>query len=258
MIGRFLISLANKAGYDLSFTKKSEQSGHDLAEEGGEKIRLVRAHTMLPHGRLLSLYQQSVFCEIANIPGSFVECGTWKGGAIGLMALANQAYAAERRHLHLFDSFEGVPEPDQAVDGAEAQRLVQSVGAGVEGRLIPVKGLYDTERALEACRELLEEKIGYDANYVHYHKGWFQHTLPRDSAEVGPIAILRLDGDWYESTRICLEYLYDKVVPGGFVIIDDYGWYEGCKKAVDEFMKRENINAFLSTIDNAGRYWIKP
>jgi hypothetical protein len=83
-------------------------------------------------------------------------------------------------------------------------------------------------------------------------------TLPNDADEVGEIAILRLDGDWYASTRVCLEHLYDKVVRGGFIIVDDYGCYEGCKKAVDEFMKTKSIQAYLNFIDDTGRYWIKP
>jgi hypothetical protein len=106
-------------------------------------------------------------------------------------------------------------------------------------------------------RELLENTIGYDPTYLHYHQGWFQETLPREAHKTGEIAILRLDGDWYASTSICLDYLYHQVVSGGFVIIDDYGCYEGCKKAVDEFMELQGIQLYLNRIDNEGRYWIK-
>ncbi|HXI69239.1 MAG TPA: TylF/MycF/NovP-related O-methyltransferase [Verrucomicrobiae bacterium] len=85
---------------------------------------------------------------------------------------------------------------------------------------------------------MLTKEIGYDPGFLHFLKGWFQETMPKDSSQISQIAILRLDGDWYDSTRVCLEFLYDKVVPGGFVIIDNYGAYEGCRKAVAEFRQK--------------------
>jgi hypothetical protein len=217
---------------------------------------------MLSDERLVTLYQQVVFCELHNIAGSFVECGVWKGGAVALMARANLIHGSNRRHIHLFDSFQEICEPDRAVDGEKA---VQEVGiwsgGGCSGKLEPVRGFYDSlggPGTLKGNKDLLEQIIGYDPAFLHYHEGWFQETLPRDHENIGDIAILRLDGDWYASTKICLEYLYDKVVPGGFVIIDDYGAYEGCKKAVDEFTRKRNIAAYLNHIDEVGRYWIKP
>jgi O-methyltransferase len=258
MFTRVVNSLASKLGYEVSISRRgADQFGYDLAAEANESIKVIRSHTMLPYQRLVTLYQQAVFCEAANLAGSFVECGTWKGGAVGLMALANLRHGSARRHLHLFDSFEGIPEPDESVDGQRATEFARSAGGGVGGNLVALEGTYGAVGTLEVNRELLEQTIGYDKHYLHYHKGWFQDTLPEQAAEVGEIAILRLDGDWYSSTKVCLEYLYERVVGGGFVVLDDYGWYEGCKKAVDEFMEREGIRAFLNHIDNSGRYWIK-
>ena len=82
--------------------------------------------------------------------------------------------------------------------------------------------------------------------------------MAKAAPAIGPIAILRLDGDWYASTKICLEHLYDQVVSGGFVIVDDYGTYEGCRKAVDEFLAARGLHVFLSHVDPDCRYWIKP
>ncbi len=229
----------------------------EFDREAHEKIQLVSDHTMLPYPRLYSLYHQAVWCEQSGLPGSFVECGTWKGGATGLMALANLAYGKTRRQIHLFDSFESIPEPDQAVDGERAVAEARLAGGGTRGNLVPISGFYQSTGTLGANRELLEEKIGYDPDFLHYHKGWFQDTLPHEAGETGEIAILRLDGDWYASTRVCLEHLYQQVVKGGFVIIDDYGCYEGCRRAVDEFMQREKITAYLHRIDNEARYWLK-
>jgi hypothetical protein len=237
-------------------------AGYTLEEEAREVIRTVRPYTMLSYERLVTLYQQAAHCERSGVPGGFVECGTWKGGAVAVMALANLRHGDRRRPIHLFDSFEGIPEPDVAVDGEKAIREVLSVGGEAKGRLTPVDRFYDRFAdgvgTLEINRRLLEEIIRYDPSSLHYHKGWFQDTLPREAGKIGEIAILRLDGDWYASTRVCLEHLYRNVVRGGFVILDDYGYYEGCRRAVDEFMEREGIRAFLNHIDTAGRYWIKP
>jgi hypothetical protein len=147
---------------------------------------------------------------------------------------------------------------ERAVDDV---RQYAGVDLEMKGALRPVRGFY---RAFGGCgsleenRRLLEETIGYDPRYLHYHKGWFQETLPRDSSLIDCIAILRLDGDWYASTKICLEYLYDKVLPGGFVIVDDYGHYAGCRKAVDEFIGQRELTVFLSQVDYTCVYWIKP
>jgi len=210
------------------------------------------------------LYQQVRYCEKNNIGGSFVECGVWKGGAVGLMALANLREGKTRRDLHLFDAFQDICEPDAKIDGVKASNEVKEYtgkSGHDTGLLKPVTGFYDFlggAGSIEENKTLLEHTIGYPSEHTHYHKGWFQETLPSKHEEVGSIAILRLDGDWYASTKVCLEYLYDKVVPGGFIIIDDYGAYEGCRKAVDEFMELNKITTFLSTVDNNVRYFIKP
>ena len=88
-------------------------------------------------------------------------------------------------------------------------------------------------------------------------QGWFQKTIPQSAKEIGALAVLRLDGDWYESTKICLEYLYDLVSENGSIIIDDYYHWEGCRKAVDEFLASRKVNATLIPIDEEAVYFIK-
>jgi hypothetical protein len=258
MIKKLIKKLAASLGYEIH-----RAQSYELAEEAGKAIIKIRPYTMLTYERLITLYQQVEFCEKNAIPGDFVECGVWKGGAVGLMALANMKYGAERRHIHLFDSFQEICEPDEAVDGQEvAERVRSKMGnISLEGKLEPLTGVYDNvggPGTLEENQELLERTIGYEHDNLHYHVGWFQETLPTVSRELGDIAILRLDGDWYASTKICLEHLYEKVVSGGFVIIDDYGAYEGCRKAVDEFIQENNLKVYLNRVDNVCRYWIKP
>ena len=227
-----------------------------------DDLAIVRDFTMLSRRRLLSLYECVVSCERNNLEGAYVECGVWKGGAVGLMALANLRYGNNKRHLHLFDTFEGVPEPDEKVDGERAIEEARKFGVQTLGRLTCNPQFYENmDRevgTLEINKTLLEQVISYHTDFIHYHKGFFQDTVPDIAHHVGTIAILRLDGDWYSSTKVCLDHLYDKVAKGGFVIIDDYGAYDGCKKAVDEFLSERAIRVRLRKVGSELRYLVKP
>lgn len=178
------------------------------------------------------------------------------------MALANLAYSSKRRDIHLFDIFDDICEPDPAVDGEralkEVERFAKRGRATLTGKKQPLTGVYNHLGGpgdAEAVKAFVAHQLAYGEAHTHVHKGWFHETLP--VADTGSIAILRLDGDWYDSTKICLDHLYDKVVLGGFVVIDDYGTYDGCKKAVDEFLAQQEKPPFLNFITPAVRYWIK-
>ena len=249
---RLAKNLLSRAGYEISARPRPIYGTRDAFDRD---LAIVRGNTMLPEPRLLSLYDQVVFCEQNDIEGAFVECGVWKGGAVGLMALA--ASAPGSRALHLFDAFTDICEPDPAVDGAKAVAEASRV-AVPEGRLQPMEGIYDSiggHGTLEECRALIEQRIGYPADRVHYHVGWFQDTMPRSAKSIGPVAILRIDGDWYASTKVCLDHLVDLVAPGGFVIIDDYGCIPACKKAVEDYRSAHGIVEPVVTIDWSGVYW---
>ena len=121
--------------------------------------------------------------------------------------------------------------------------------------------------AINACaaslmlvEELFFRVLGIPADQVKVHKGWFQDTLPTvvQSGRLHKISVLRLDGDWYESTKTCLTHLYPRVQPGGFVLIDDYGYFEGCRKAVDEYLSGLTLRPELKNIDSDGVYFRKP
>jgi O-methyltransferase len=222
---------------------------------------IVEGATMLARGRLLSLYEQVVYCEGTGLRGAFVECGVWKGGAVGLMARAALDCSGGDRDLHLFDSFEGICEPDPDVDGEKAIREIGYRPDLSDGVIKPVKGVYDSvggHGTMAECRDLIERRIGYSSERVHFHVGWFQDTVPVASSSLGSIALLRLDGDWYASTKVCLDHLYDLVVPGGFVIFDDYGTYEGCRKATDEFLQSRGVATFMHRVDRDCFYLVKP
>ena len=251
--------LAARCGYEIStrpYPRLASRADFDRAR------LIVETSTMLPNARLASLYDQVSHCERMSIEGSMVECGVWKGGAVGLVALALQNFEKQpSRQLHLFDSFTDICAPDPLFDGL---RAINELGKNTEihsGDPVPVNGAYDSvggHGTMIECRELIEKRIGYPAAQIHFHVGWFQNTVPLASSSLGPIALLRLDGDWYASTKVCLDHLYDLVVEGGFVIIDDYGSYEGCQKAVDEFTEHRGIRAFMHRVDASCYYFQKP
>lgn len=204
-----------------------------------EKIRLflkVKPHTVLSFKRLDNAYDLAKKVEGTKTKGAIVECGVWKGGCIAMMASLTR-----NRKIWAFDSFEGLPKPDK-IDSKEAN--IQ----------------YSASNCLEASKDDVAKilsKLKVDMSNVMIKKGWFQAVLPKVKNKIGHIALLRIDGDWYESTKVCLEELYGNVVKNGYVIIDDYGAWIGAKKATDEFRTLNNIKAELVDIDGIGVYWKK-
>jgi len=234
--------------------KRSEHPNlkYDDEDAAREAIRIVEPFTMLSYQRLVTLWQQVRYVDRVAISGALVECGTWKGGASGMMALAHLHSGVPSRTLHLFDSFQGLPEPDRATDGEMAVHYASEQASGALRTIGKCVG------ALEDNKRLLGDLVGYPSELTQYHVGWFQDTLRVVPDCMDAIAVLRIDGDWYESTKVCLETLVSRVSSGGIVVIDDYGKWAGCRKAVDEFMAVLPRSLFLNHIDAAGRYFIVP
>lgn len=229
------------------------RSYYDGEAEIKEDVFWVRNHTMASFERMATLWQQVRYLDRHGVHGALVECGVWKGGAAGLMALAHMRSGHPPvRALHLFDSFEGIPEPRGDIDGSAAVSLAAGRASGA------LKSTGKLASGLGDSKQLLEVEIGYPKELIHYHEGWFQDTLPRDASALGEIALLRLDGDWYDSTAVCLKHLYSKVVRHGVVVIDDYGHFDGCRRAVDEFVASLATPILLNHIDYTGRYFVKP
>lgn len=165
-----------------------------------------------------------LLCESVNsIDGCVVECGVWRGGMIAGI----YEYIVKKRECILFDSFEGLPEVKE-IDG-EAAKIWQETNNGV---------------GLDNCKSEIfyAEKAMKLANSKNHSiiKGWFDKTIPNTKISE-PIAILRLDGDWYDSTMICLENLYPMVAENGIIIIDDYYAWDGCSRAVHDFLSKYNL-----------------
>jgi O-methyltransferase len=211
-------------------------------------LRQVAPYTMVGLRRLINAWDLVKRADAEDLRGAIVECGVFKGGSSGLMAAASPM-----RKIWLFDSFEGLPEPT-VLDGAEACAFA---GGRAMGVLRPIDQCVGT---LDTVQELFFDVLHVERDRVEIRKGWFQETLPEACRDIGPIAVLRLDGDWYDSTRVCLEYLHDLVVPGGFVIIDDYGYWEGCRRAVDEFLAERRPSVAPETVaaDASAIWWQVP
>lgn len=196
------------------------------------------AETMIGMVRLNNL-QACVTDVIKNeVPGDLIETGAWRGGASIFMTAALKAYGEKERTVWVADSFRGLPRPeDQTHAGDIADPLVK-----FRDLAVPLDVVKDNFR-----------KYGLLNDQVRFLVGWFQDTLP--SAEVDRLAVLRLDGDMYDSTMVALEALYHKLSVGGYVIVDDYSALPACKDAVDEFRAREGITDPLLPVDWAAVYW---
>ncbi len=191
--------------------------------------------------RRLDNIQACVDDVISNhVPGDLLEAGVWRGGASIFMRGVLKARGVTDRVVWLAVSFEGLPPPDVAQYPADE---------GMKLHEVPIMAV-SLEQVKEnfAAFDLLDDQ-------VKFLKGWFRDTLPQ--APIGDLAVLRADGDMYESTIQILDNLYDKVSPGGYVIIDDYGDYVACRQAVDEFRERHGITDPLVVVDWTGVYWQK-
>ena len=162
-----------------------------------------------------------------------------------MMALTNRGLGETPRQKWLFDSYEGLPEPtEEDYEGGKTGHFI---------RPLPKGSCLGT---IEQVSELMFDTLEFPKEEVHLIKGWFQDTNPVYREKVGKIAVLRLDGDWYESTKVPLENFFDQVVEGGLIIIDDYATCFGSRKAVDEFRTNRNITTPLNP-DGRGGVWFK-
>ncbi len=198
------------------------------------------AHSMIGLKRMNNIQHCVLEVIKNNVPGDLIEAGVWRGGATIFMRAILKAYEITDRKTWVCDSFEGLPKPDEA-------KYPQDRGSK-----------YHKSKELAISLEQVKnnfKKYGLLDNQVIFLKGWFKDTLP--TAPIEQLAVVRLDGDLYESTIEALNNLYHKISIGGFLIIDDYGAVKGCKEAVHDFRKMHAIKEEIITIDWAGIYWQK-
>jgi O-methyltransferase len=197
------------------------------------------SHTMVGRKRLENILQCLDIIREDGLFGDLAETGAWRGGACILMRGYLAAWNLRDKTVWVADSFEGLPEPS----------LPQDAEYDLSAERVPVLAV-----TLEEVQENFR-RYGLLDGQVRFLKGWFRDTLP--VAPIDKLALLRLDGDLYESTMDALNALYHKVVPGGFVIVDDYGDFEPCRRAVDEFRDLHGVADPIEIIDWTGCYWRK-
>jgi O-methyltransferase len=229
----------------------------DLTPNETALVNFVRPFTMTSVERIITLSRAVVYLKDAGIPGAFVECGVWRGGSMMAAARTLLERGDTSRDIYMFDTYEGMPAPTEQ-DSDNAGNSASSMIEKEERRLTPQERLNSALIAYSPLKAVQDNMLstGYPASRIHLIKGPVEETLPRNAPD--HISLLRLDTDWYESTKHELHTLYPRVSAGGIVIIDDYGHWSGAKKAVDDYFATRGISIFLNRIDYTGRCFVKP
>jgi O-methyltransferase len=245
MIERLLQRIANRLGVELrryhpSASRKAFPP--DFDEDTINTILAVREATMTSPERIAALCAAVRYVVRYRVPGALVECGVWRGGSMKAAALTLLAAGDRERELYLLDTFAGLPPPGDR-DGGSALAYFQD--ATRKGDVVACCNC-----SLEQVRQTMYE-TGYPPARIHFVPGRVEDTLP--AAAPAEIALLRLDTDWYESTRCELEHLFPRLSRGGVLILDDYGHWEGARRAVDEYFAKHEFPLLLNRIDDTGR-----
>lgn len=205
-------------------------------------IRAVESYTLTGIERISALIRAVRYLVSSGIPGDFVECGVWKGGSVMAMALTLLEMHNQERALYLFDTFSGMTAPgDRDVDylGQPAEAIFEGIRCAV-------------------AQEEVESAVfstGYDPTKINFVKGPVEETIPAHAPET--IALLRLDTDWYQSTRHELVHLFPRLSSGGVIIVDDYGHWQGARQATDEYFAQHEIDMPVDMIDYTARIGVK-
>ena len=231
--------LANTIYEDPSMHPKTAGTFQPELRSKGDDWPSV-AHTMVGVQRLQNLRELTERVLNEGIPGDFIETGTWRGGCCILIRGILAAYGVQDRKVFVADSFEGLPPPNPKLYPADKGMNFHEY----KELAIPLEQVKDNFSRYD----LLDDR-------VEFVKGFFSDTLP--ALEAGPFALLRLDGDLYESTYVALDALYPKLSPGGFVIVDDMNYVPACRKAVLDFRQRMKITAPVQKVDWAASWWRK-
>jgi O-methyltransferase len=225
-----------------------EPSERDLLE-------VVRPYTLTSPERIVATVDAVAHVVRRGVPGAFAECGVWRGGSVLAMVLQLQRMGVTDRDLYLYDTFEGMTQPtEQDTSRFHEPAMATWEAADREGRRPWQEYFEPTLFNLDDVKRLLLA-TGYPEHRFHFVVGPVEETLP-DRAP-GEVAVLRLDTDWYEPTKHELEHLYPRLADGGVLIIDDYGHWEGARRAVDEYFEATGSPLLLHRTDYTGRAGIK-
>jgi O-methyltransferase len=246
MIKRAIQTLFQRFGYNVA-----RHIPADLDEEAIGIIKLVNDYTATSPERVFALIQAVRYIARAGVAGSIVECGVWRGGS--MMAVAHTLRCLGRRDIDLvlFDTYEGMTEPTRL-----------DVGRTGHPAAIQFERTRTGPDSSDWCRATLQEvqmnlaRTGYPSERIRFVKGRVEDTLPDEAP--ASISLLRLDTDWYASTRQELLHLYPRLTSRGVLIIDDYGDWKGSRQATDEYFETASVAPILlNRIDNTGRIGLK-
>jgi O-methyltransferase len=219
-------------------------------DEGAVRLwRYVKPFTMTTKERVFALRSSVEYIIKHDIPGDIVECGVWRGGSMMAVARTLLENGATDRKLYLFDTFEGMSEPTEV----DRSHLGDAAGDLLRESKKKSASVWAYCPLDEVKRNM--QDTGYDPEKLIFVKGKVEETLPAHAPD--RISLLRLDTDWYESTYHELTHLYPRLSIGGVLIIDDYGFWAGAKRAVDEFICKHNLKLLLNRLDFTGRISVK-
>lgn len=258
MLKKILLSVFRKLGYTIykkenifnSFPVDYNFLHKDFEADHKEILKSVGNYTMTSPERLFGLMEAVKYISKNNIEGDIVECGVWRGGSMMAVAKTLIELNDRSRDLYLFDTFDGMSEPeDKDVDADQ-------MGAGDYLRMNEKRE--DDFMWAYAPLDVVKKNLfstGYPAEKINFIKGKVEDSLPND--KIREIALLRLDTDWYASTKHEMEILFPRLKKSGVLIIDDYGHWQGARKAIDEYLEKNNIKILLNRLDYSGRIAIK-
>jgi hypothetical protein len=247
MINKILQSL----GYRFqNISKEKKRFPADFEEKHIAIYKNVAPFTMTSKERIFAAIEAAEYISKNRIAGDIVECGVWKGGSSMAILETFKTLGDTDRRVFLYDTYEGMPPPtedDKTNYNKSADELL--------------KADTDKEKNLVWAYSSLDEVksniglSGYNQDLILFVKGKVEESIP--GTLPGQIALLRLDTDWYESTKHEMEHLFPLLVPGGVLIIDDYGYWQGARKAIDEYFQKNNTKILLNRIDDTGRIAVK-
>jgi hypothetical protein len=250
MVRQFIIKQLNKAGYKIEKISKQEKLPADFSEEHLRIINKVKPYTMTSPERIFGLIEAVKYIAAYKLEGDIVECGVWKGGSMLAIVESLLLMTDRNRHLYLYDTYEGMSEPSEKDISFKDEKAADMLDTdkNKENNLVWAYSTLDTVKKTMSLAT-------YPESNIHYIKGKVEETIPGQIPE--KIALLRLDTDWYESTKHELIHLFPRLIKGGALIIDDYGYWKGARKAVDEYIAENKIQILLDRLDDTGRIAIK-